>query len=268
MHLGFSTHYYVYESLNTSHIDEIKSLGYDEIELWGMPPNLDTSDKEKLKKIKFYLEKTEIRASSFHGPLYRKISDPPVKEWLYLSSSDEQKRKEAVSRNLEIISLMAEFDSTILVTHFDLEEGTVIPVAFDNFRKSIDELLCKSSQKEIRIAIENTNEHTTSRKLVDFIKNYRSKDIGICLDLGHANMYEIPCDAIKICGERLIHTHLSDNDGKGDLHLAPGKGNIDWKKVTKTISETGYDGLLMLEIRKGANLNELDIDSIKGILGI
>ena len=268
MHLGFSTHYYVYESLDTSHIDEIKLLGYDKIELWGMPPNLDTSDKERIKKLKLYLKKTGIKAGSFHGPLYRKISDPPAKEWLYLSSSDEQKRKEAVSRNLEIISLMSEFNSTILVIHFDLEEGTAIPVAFDNFRKSIDELLCKSSQKGIRIAIENTNEHTTSGKLVDFIKNYHSQDVGICLDLGHTNMFENPCDAIKICGERLIHTHLSDNDGKGDLHLVPGKGNIDWEKVTKTASETGYKGLLMLEIRKEAGLNKPYADIIKEILGI
>ncbi len=268
MYLGFSTHYYVYESLDTSHIDEIKSLGYDKIELWGMPPNLDTSDKERIKKVKLHLEKTGIRAVSFHGPLYRRISDPPAKEWLYLSSSDKQKRKEAVSKNLEIIALMSEFNSTILVIHFDLEEGTAIPFAFDNFRKSIDELLCRSSQKGIRIAVENTNEYTTSGRLMDFIKNYKSEDVGICLDLGHTNMYETPCDAIKICSERLIHTHLSDNDGKEDLHLVPGKGNIDWKKVTKTASATGYKGVLMLEIRKEASLSNFDADSIKETLGI
>src|SRR3972149_582921 len=126
MHLGFSTHYYVYESLDTSHIDEIKLLGYDKIELWGMPPNLDTSDKERIKKLKLYLKKTGIKACSFHGPLYRKISDPPAKEWLYLSSSDEQKRKEALSRNHEIEAWGSECNSPILLSRFYIEEGAAI----------------------------------------------------------------------------------------------------------------------------------------------
>ena len=268
MRIGFSTHFYVREPLDTNHIEEIKSLAYEEIELWGMPPNIDLRDKERIERVKYCLEKNGIRAASFHGPLYRRISDSPAREWLYLSSSDEHKREESVSRNLEIISLMADFNSSILVIHFDLEEGAMISRAFDNFRKSIDVILCKNPKKGIRIAIENTNEHTTSGKLMDFIRDYPSKDVGICLDLGHANMYENPCDAIKICGKRLIHTHLSDNDGKGDLHLIPGKGNIDWKKVTKTASEIGYNGLLMLEIRKEASLEYLEAEKIKAILGI
>ena len=100
------------------------------------------------------------------------------------------------------------------------------------------------------------------------LKDYPSKDVGICLDVGHANMYENPYDAIKICGERLIHTHLSDNDGKADLHLWLGKGSIDWRRIAKSASEINYKGLLMLEIRKDEMVREFKTEKVETILGI
>jgi len=268
MRLGFSTHFYVHERLDTIHIDEIKSLGYEEIELWGMPPVLDLTDKERIKRVKEYLEEKGIRVISFHGPLYKRTADPASREWLYLSSSKENKRKEAVEKNIEIIRLIEDFKASILVLHIDLEEGADTRQAINNFRKSLEELIGETSKKGIRIAIENTHEHTVSGKLRELISTYPERDVGICLDIGHANIFEDPSDAIKIAGERLIHTHLHDNDGNSDLHLWVGRGDIDWKSVTKAASEINYQGVLMLELRKEKSLAGLEADNMSKILGI
>ena len=268
MRIGFSTHFYVHEIFDVIQISEIKSLGYEEIELWGMPPVLDLTDKERVKRVKKYLEKKGIRAVSFHGPLYNKNSNSAIREWLYLSSSNEEKRKEAVGRNSEIISSMEEFKASILVLHIDLEEGADTNKALNNFRKSLEELLVVASRKGIRIAIENTHALTVSGKLRELIKDYPEKDVGICLDIGHANIFEDPFDAIKKAGKRLIHTHFHDNDGNSDLHLCVGKGTIDWKRVAKAVSKINYQGVLMLELRKEKSLDGLEEENIRKLLGI
>jgi len=33
-----------------------------------------------------------------------------------------------------------------------------------------------------------------------------------------------------------------------DFHWAPGKGNIDWREVLRTLKKTGYEGYVDLEI--------------------
>jgi sugar phosphate isomerase/epimerase len=42
--------------------------------------------------------------------------------------------------------------------------------------------------------------------------------------------------------------HASDNFGAEDLHLPLGKGSLDWKKVLKGITDTEYEGLVVLEL--------------------
>ena len=70
---------------------------------------------------------------------------------------------------------------------------------------------------------------------------------GICLDTGHANIMgeNIP-DFIYKAGSSLIATHLSDNDGRNDLHLLPGMGNIKWEEVIPAFRKS-YSGYLNYE---------------------
>jgi sugar phosphate isomerase/epimerase len=48
--------------------------------------------------------------------------------------------------------------------------------------------------------------------------------------------------------ERLYHVHLHDNDGRSDLHLPPGAGNIDWPGVIQALVDVGYDRTITLEV--------------------
>lgn len=58
------------------------------------------------------------------------------------------------------------------------------------------------------------------------------------------NMYQ----AIKECGNRLLATHISDNDGSGDQHYIPFNGNINWKDVISALKDINYKGAFNLEI--------------------
>ena len=58
-----------------------------------------------------------------------------------------------------------------------------------------------------------------------------------CLDVGHAALYSrLPLSAwIKTLGENLVYTHLHNNHGDTDVHLAFGDGVIDFPEMLNTL---------------------------------
>jgi len=69
------------------------------------------------------------------------------------------------------------------------------------------------------------------------------------LDLGHCNLCgRSPTAMIRRFGARLHHLHLHDNNGRWDLHLPPGAGNIDWPAVVRALKAGGYNGTITLEV--------------------
>jgi sugar phosphate isomerase/epimerase len=57
-----------------------------------------------------------------------------------------------------------------------------------------------------------------------------------------------PSDAIREVGRLVWALHLHDNNGDGDFHLPPGKGNIDWSAVARALRDASYRGTLNLEL--------------------
>lgn len=70
---------------------------------------------------------------------------------------------------------------------------------------------------------------------------------GWTFDTGHAAITGNLDELIERFGDRLANTHLHDNNGTQDEHLAPGRGVLDWDAVLPAIAELGYDGPLTLE---------------------
>ena len=117
--------------------------------------------------------------------------------------------------------------------------------------------------KNLNIAYENMTFNKSAGyctyidQLVHLIDSYADSRIGACLDTGHANMvYKDQYDAIIKLGHRLKCTHINDNLGKDDLHLAPFSGTVNWETVMKALREINYPGVLNLEI--GINNNAPD----------
>jgi sugar phosphate isomerase/epimerase len=85
--------------------------------------------------------------------------------------------------------------------------------------------------------------------LNDLIDLVDSEALGICFDSSHANVTGLNMSqAIHECGDRLLATHISDNDGSGDQHKMPFGGNIGWRCLVSALKDIGYGGLFNLEI--------------------
>jgi len=110
----------------------------------------------------------------------------------------------------------------------------------------------------VAIGIENTMDVPARRgraygayphELRDLIATVGSPALGITLDTSHANCQRLDLPAaVREIGDRLLATHISDNDGSGDQHRMPGIGKIDWLPLAAALREIGYGGLFDLEI--------------------
>ena len=117
--------------------------------------------------------------------------------------------------------------------------------------ESVRTLLKFARKYDVEIAIENVPEPYPflMKNVEDFSRFYNElgEDIGMTLDVAHANLNNEIQDFIKHFSDKIVHVHVSDNDGTHDSHLGIGYGNIDWEHVAKLIKEVGYSNVVTLE---------------------
>lgn len=81
-------------------------------------------------------------------------------------------------------------------------------------------------------------------------------DIGVVFDSGHA--HSIGVDVLQFVEEigakHIVGTHIHDNDGLTDDHLAPGDGTVDFESFFAAYRERGWRFPLNLEIREQASV--------------
>lgn len=84
---------------------------------------------------------------------------------------------------------------------------------------------------------------------LDMINRLKRDNLRICLDTGHAAIFEgaAIADAVRRIGPMLEAVHIHDNMGKEDEHLIPGDGIIDWDDFAKALKEIGFDKVISIE---------------------
>jgi sugar phosphate isomerase/epimerase len=117
-------------------------------------------------------------------------------------------------------------------------------------RRSIEQIHEAAAPLRVRLALEVIpNDLSTADSLVQMIEDeLELRDIGICLDFGHAALMGDLVDAIETVSGHLITTHVHDNRGKADDHLAPFDGSIDWLAALMAVQKVGYEGTLLFEL--------------------
>lgn len=180
-----------------------------------------------------------------------------------ISSIDREVRESAVARLEKSIRDVGQFLSdVIVVVHPENANPDRQPgdghARKGNCRKSLEKLANSAVEHDVRIAIENMrwradNPDRTGMytdQLMEIIHGMEPM-IGICFDVGHANISEgRDLDgAFSRNAHRIIHIHLDDNLGIEDDHFQPGEGNIDFESFYNVVEESGYDGMVQLEVK-------------------
>lgn len=134
---------------------------------------------------------------------------------------------------------------------------------------SLTELANFAGKLGVKVALENgSGLDIPYSEVLSIVTEARLENLGICVDTGHANIFAKmkPAQVIREVGQLTWALHLNDNLGKGDLHLPPGKGNIDWSEVLWVLEEISYQGCLNLELSRDFEDPNARSDAKSGIL--
>lgn len=116
-----------------------------------------------------------------------------------------------------------------------------------------------ASNKKVGIAFENlyaSGHHarycSQVDELIDFVDAFDNPYVGICWDTGHAHVArQNQPKAIRKIAHRLQAMHIHDNHGiaKGDEHILPYFGTIDWCEIMHAVHEVDYKNNFSLQVK-------------------
>jgi sugar phosphate isomerase/epimerase len=114
---------------------------------------------------------------------------------------------------------------------------------------ALEELVLFGRNRGVEILLENIpNGFSSAQRLLNFLAETHLA-VGLCFDTGHAHMNEGVKSAFEIMGDRIRSTHIHDNDGGSDAHLAPFSGSIDWGETMRLLRSRPGQYPLLLELR-------------------
>ncbi len=147
---------------------------------------------------------------------------------------------------LSCIDLCEKANVPIAVVHISsgFNPGPMTKLGKTRFKNIVE----YAKDKNVKIAFENLRSFQYLEWAMDTFKDY--SNVGFCWDIGHENCFTEGIEYLKIYGNKLLCTHIHDNNcEKGeDLHIIPFDGKIDFKSSIKNLKLTDFKGPLMLEV--------------------
>lgn len=245
---------------HTSYIESMhrcKAAGFDVLDfnmcaMTRKKTELNGDDWEKVANdIRNEAERIGVEFSQSHLP-YRGGSGLSFTTQEEEDFFDEMTRRGLIISNILGVkwAVVHPVTETISAEH-DLEAN--INLNHRIFEKTID----LAMKLDVGIAYENmVDTHTkrrftaTADELIALIDSYHDPRIGACWDIGHGNrVYDNQIRPIKLLGKRIKALHVNDNFGSTDLHLLPFLGDVKWEAIMKVLTEIGYEGDFVYEIR-------------------
>lgn len=217
--------------------------------------NGDGLVKENVDKLHDLLSTYSI-PTSIHAPYFGETASYPVE--LVIDTAHMGKKQFRLME--ESISLAHELGSNVVVVHPGKIRGDR-ESSFMQMVRNLRLLSLKAGDFGVILGLENkegtdpANLCCTAEELLRAVEEVNSGSLKITFDTGHANLtyggdMERLREFVKKIKDHVAHVHVHDNTGIadekyfGDMHFAPGEGNIDFT----VLKELNFEGVYNLEV--------------------
>jgi sugar phosphate isomerase/epimerase len=248
-------------------IRRIAGLGFKAIELIAWNPDYlrDYYTDATIKNLKSVLAGEGIALSQF-------VSTPHD-----LSSADPGKREAAVShwkRTVDVgVELGAPIINMVSAHAFAMKDSQEIPRIttkplvqtfaakvprgvdwdknFDDYVAGLKQCAAHCEKAGVMMSIEPHPARYVANTdgALRLLEHVNSKAVGINFDPSHTfPVGDFPNISVYRLGKKIIHCHVSDNDGVTNVHWRPGMGKIDWTAMFQALKDVGYDGVISIEL--------------------
>ncbi len=245
-----STHVFLRQRLHPGLLEALAKGGAQAIEVFAARHHFDYTSKPHVKEIALWFAANPVEPFSMHMPLFGDAemgrSGAPAVNVVHPEKSRRIDAMDEIKRALEAAE---EMPLRYLVLHLGEREDSWSPRSLENAMTAIEHLQAFSRPLGVKLLLENlTNEVTEAPNLVEILRIGHFKDVGICLDLGHAHMGGGIPAAIAELKPLIRTTHIHDNHGQKDEHLWPGDGTIAWAETMEELRTAPQLSAAVLEI--------------------
>lgn len=176
-----------------------------------------------------------------------------------IAALQDKSRINSINQIKDSIDFANRIDAEAVVVHPGLATFLAKKYFLDDVHRIANESITEIGEYSDNLGIMTTIENMPGfegmiyqdiAKLNEFLV---SLDMGMTLDIGHANHVKYAPD--EMIFDSIKHIHAHDNFGDDDAHLALGEGSIDLKHIINTLESKSYDGIYIIEVN--------DYDSIK-----
>ena len=245
-----STYLFINRKVTPELLGEIGRSGVGAIELFCSRHHFDCRSTEAAAEIGSALRDSGVSLHAVHAPTERD-SDPARHSGVPLSVSDPERgrRTEAVDEIRRVLDLAEHLPFRYLVLHLGHSRDEADPRRYEAAFSSLERLRLFAKQGGVTIAIENTPGHLAApEKLRQFVTETRLNDLRFCFDVGHAHLGDGVMPSLEFMRDLVVTSHVHDNNGFKDEHLAPFGGNVEWAPVLAALKSV--DSALVLEMKE------------------
>ena len=250
---GLSTHLYHDWRLTRAHLLDVSSYGFDRLELFATRSHFDYHDTRAIANLAAWLEEAGLALHSIHAPIVERRVDGRWIGPLSLAAGDEAARAHAVAETVAALEVARRIPAGFLVVHLGFPDDLMPPGTQNSPAaavRSLEEVSTRAGPLGVRVAVEVfPNRLSTAAALARLLDDELDlPDVGVCLDFGHASIMGDLVDAIETVSGLLTTTHVHDNQGWEDEHLAPFEGTTNWDAALTALQKVGYEGTLVFEV--------------------
>ena len=180
------------------------------------------------------LKTSKIKVENFHAP-FKSHNDI----WAEGKAGDI-----ILDRMCTSIECCVRYNVKVMVAH--VSNGRPMPEITNVGLERFDRFMEYAKKRGIAVAYES-HRYLENVKLI----MERYPEAGFCLDNCHENAFTPGVRYMPMWGDRLVATHISDNEFvcDKDMHMLPFDGKIDFNETACEIAQCGRDVTLMLEVK-------------------
>jgi len=245
-----STHLFLTHRLHPGLLELAGRSGAQGVEIFAARQHFDYTSREHVTELAEWFRSNPVEPFSMHAPLYPdhemgRAGAPAVN----VIHTEKSRRIDAMDEIKRAIECAEHIPLRNVVVHLGERDDSWSPQTIEFALTALEHLGAFARPLGVRLLVENLlSEPTTPEHLVTILEMGHLDSVGVCLDLGHANITVGTAQAISTLGSRIASVHVHDNHGTKDEHLWPGDGGIDWSATAKALKALAAPPAAVLEI--------------------
>ncbi len=245
-----STHLFLNQRLHAGLLELMARSGAEAVEIFAARQHFDYASQEHMQELGEWFASNPLKPWSMHAPRYpdREMgrAGAPAVNVIHPEKARRINAMDEIKRALEAAEHIP-FRNMII--HLGEREDGWSPRTVEYSLTALEHLGAFASPLGVRLLVENlVSEPTSPEHLINILEIGHLKNVGVCLDLGHAHITVGVSEAISTLNTRIASVHVHDNHGSKDEHLWPGDGTIDWPAAVASLKALATPPATVLEI--------------------